>query len=337
MKKERKLLILLFIGILLSISIYQHRKSMHRVERIWELFQWNSGTIQVILYDTRTEQELDRIANTCYKKIPQLDTIINEHNKNSQAGKLKQNLQQLGKHSLSSELKYLLEFAYKMSQDTEGIFDITIAPLIQLWKQAALNNTLPTETQIEQCKTRIGYTNFTIHNDCIENKIPLDINLGAYTKGYAVDKIVEFLQSQNIPTAMVNLGGDLACYGEKIWTIGIQNPDVTATKPILATIQIKNKAVATSGHYHRYAMIQGKPYSHIIHPHTGKPIENETLSATVIANSGIIADAYATVYTILEPNQAIQHAQQRNLQLLLLLKGNKILMTPNFPLHSLSE
>lgn len=333
MKKRFIYLIILLCIIILSLCF--HPTSLHRVERIWELWQWNSGKMQVILYDARSENELQQIANTSYAEVSRLDAIINEHRNDSIAGLVCHALEKGEKIQGTEEIARLLKFAIKIYEDSQGLFDITIAPLLSLWKESAKNNQLPTEEQIKESQKKLGVSKIHIKDNFeIEADSPLSINLGGFSKGYAIDKIAEVLKSQNIENGMVNLGGDLYCFGKKIWTIGIQNPiNANAESPdiILATIQVQNKAVATSGHYRRFVEIQGKKYSHIINPKTGLPVDNEVLSVTVIADNAMTADAYATVFTMTSPEVTMEYAKKYNLQVLLITKNQQFIMTPNFP------
>lgn len=332
---KKKLVCLIIILCIIILSLCFHPVSLNRIERIWELWQWNSGKMQVILYDPRSEEELQQIANTSYAEILRLDSIINEHRKDSIAGLVGHALENGEKIQGTEEIVHLLQFAIKMYEDSQGLFDITIAPLLNLWKESAKNNQLPTEDQIISCQKRLGVSKIHIQQnyEIVADDI-LSINLGGFSKGYAIDKVAEVLKSQNIENGMVNLGGDLYCFGKKIWTIGIQNPiNANADSPnsILATIQVQNKAVATSGHYRRFVEIQGKHYSHIINPTTGLPVDNEILSVTVIADNAMIADAYATVFTMTAPEVTMEYAKKYNLQVLLITKDQQFLMTPDFP------
>jgi thiamine biosynthesis lipoprotein len=134
----------------------------------------------------------------------------------------------------------------------------------------------------------------------------LRIDLSGIAKGYAADKATEYLKIKGIKNAIVDIGGDIYCLGEKSpdgYTIGIQHP--RSKNKLIATLKVKNKAVATSGDYENFFIYGGKRYSHIINPLTGYPIQNSVVSVTIIAPQAALADGLATGVMVMNPDKGI--------------------------------
>ena len=323
MKFLRILISSIIIIFIIAFFIFQ-KPNWNRTERVWELVNWNCGRMQVITYAHKKRNDLYEITNNSIQEIKRLDKVINENNKNSEAGQLRLELEKgQTNNQVTPELFKLINFAVKVSKITNGAFDITVGPLIQLWKNKAKQNKIPQKKELEKVKKQIGWNLIKLDKNksvvkCLSKYI--SINLGAFSKGYAIDRVVKVLQLQEIPQAMVNIGGDLRCYGSKVWKIGIQDPfiDSKGEEKIIGIIGVKNKAIATSGHYRRYVTIKGKKYSHIINPRTGYPVSNKIVSVTVIADNAMTADAYATAFCVLPPEKSIKLADNNNIDLFII-------------------
>jgi thiamine biosynthesis lipoprotein len=156
--------------------------------------------------------------------------------------------------------------------------------------------------------------------------------------------MVEFLQKKGIEEGLIDIGGEIKGFGNKIWHVGIQDPRVTDSKgnplPPIGVIGIQNIAVATSGHYFRYYEIAGKKYSHIVDPRTGYPVEWKILSATVICESAMLADAYATALCVLSVEESMKLAQKQNFEIFLIVNENENIQfksTPGFQKYWLEK
>jgi thiamine biosynthesis lipoprotein len=215
--------------------------------------------------------------------------------------------------TLSPETAYVLQKSQYYSQLTEGAFDITVAPLIAVWKTAADENRLPTEGEISQAQEKIGWQKVELSDSdpptvrFITKGIKLNVN--AIAKGYAVDLALDALKIPGVESALVDIGGEIACFGRE-WTIGVQDPFAPDTDNQLAQhpswlLTCQNVAVATSGNYRRYKTIAGRKFSHILDPRTGRPAE-KLPSVTVIAPKTIDADALATAISVMGPEDGIK-------------------------------
>jgi len=218
---------------------------------------------------------------------------------------------------VSPETFRLLQNSLDFSRQSQGAFDITVAPLVRLWKQAALQNRLPSESEINRAKANVGYEKLQLSEQhqtvaFTQNGVELDVN--AIAKGYAVDQALAALRRPGVAAALVDIGGEIACFGQdepaKDWLIGIQDPFADDTDDPLSKrprwfIRLTNRAVATSGNYRRYVVINGKNFSHIIDPGTGQPAMNLP-SVTIVADTCEKADALATAVCVLGPQKGLE-------------------------------
>lgn len=189
------------------------------------------------------------------------------------------------------ETKELIEFSNDVSFFTDGAFDITVAPLMELWGFRDKNYKVPNENAVGEALKNVGYNK-------ISNKT--DFDFGAVGKGYAGDKACETLISRGVNSAILSLGGNVHAIGTRPngekWRVGIQNPE---GEGYIGYVEVENKAVVTSGGYERYFESDGKRYSHIINPKTGHPAENDIKSVTVICEKGALADALSTGFFVM--------------------------------------
>lgn len=206
---------------------------------------------------------------------------------------------------VSLETIALIEEAILLSRLSDGAFDITIYPLMELWEiKQAEKEELPTPEQINAALDKIGYQYIEIlkkQKSIFLGREQMSLDLGGIAKGYAVDRAVSVLKEHKIQSALINAGGDIYCLGQKDqnnkWRIGIQDP--RKKRSLLGTLEVEDAAVATSGDYQNYIKIKDKKYSHIINPESGYPYYNIPASVTVLAQSCTRADALATALFVL--------------------------------------
>ena len=236
-----------------------------------------------------------------------------------------------GWQSISDDLFEVIDHAINVSLKTNGAFDITIAPLVNLWGFGPdkLQNKIPTDEIIELTKKNTGYKKISIDKSLkkISKLDPnLHIDLSGIAKGFAVDKIARYLDKRGFKNYLVEIGGELIGKGlnkdNEIWQIGIENPD-NNSDTIKRIIQLKDMAMATSGNYMNYFEKDGVRYSHTINPVTGKPIKHKLASVTVLDNSAMNADALATAFMVLGPEKALSLANNLKIAVYLIIKDGK--------------
>lgn len=252
--------------------------------------------------------------NTAITEISRIETLISSWNSTSQTSLINKNA---GKKAvkIDKELFELIEDAIKISQLTDGAFDITYASIGNLWKFDGSMTEIPSKDTIESLISKIGYKHIILNKEksTILLAFPnMKISFGAIGKGYAADKAKELLIKKGVSAGIINASGDLSTWGEQPngsdWKIAITNP-LEKTKSF-ALLPIKEGAVVTSGNYETYVIIDGEKYDHIIDPRTGYPSSSGLISATVFAPNAELADALATSIFVMGAEVGINRINQ---------------------------
>jgi len=223
---------------------------------------------------------------------------------------------------VSSDFLSVLKAAQKVSQQTQGAFDITVAPLVEAWGFAkAIKSQIPSVKQLQEIKKAVGYKKITLRDtppSLKKSTKKVQIDLSAIAKGFAVDKISTFLISQNYKNFMVEIGGEIRVKGHaadgKKWHIIIRNPNLDDPNIKQKTLLLTDKAVATSGNYLNYFIKDKVRYSHILDPATMQPKTQQAMSVTVLHDSAMMADAYATALMVLGQKEGQRLANELGLE-----------------------
>jgi len=233
--------------------------------------------------------------------------------------------------SVSNDLFTVINHAKKISKKTEGAFDITIGPLVNLWGFGSnkLENKIPSDEIIKLVKENTGFQKILLdktHMKILKSNPNLYIDLSSIAKGFAVDRIALYLDEKRFKNYLIEIGGELIAKGEnaekKVWQIGIENPN-NNNDTIKHVIQLKNMAMATSGNYKNYFEKNDISYSHIIDPSTGKPVEHKLVSVTVLNHSAMNADALATGFMVLGTKKTLSLANKLKIPIYLIIKNDK--------------
>ena len=192
---------------------------------------------------------------------------------------------------LSKDLKKAVEFSLLMSELTDGAFDITVTPLIDLW-DVKNRTTPPSQEEIEKAMENVGYESIKSSPFFSGGKT---LDMGAVAKGYIADRLIEHFREKGIEEIIIDLGGNVALIGEH--NVGIRDPKNPDN--IFAVISVRDKSIVTSGAYQRYFEYEGERYHHIIDPKTGYPADGDIASVTVVSPSSMVADALSTSIFIL--------------------------------------
>ena len=218
-------------------------------------------------------------------------------------------LNRLGKLKVSPDTFYIIKKSKEFWLQTSGAFDITVAPLVDLWGFTDRKFQVPADDKIRAALKLVGSDKIILHekDNVVEFKTPgMKIDLGAIAKGYALDCAVKKLKENNIDSCLINAGGQVFALGDrsgKSWKIAIRG---TNQSEIAGFLELKNQSASTSGNYEQYFFKNGKRYCHIINPQTGYPVDTKINSVTVIADQGTDADALSTAIFILGKENADQ-------------------------------
>lgn len=238
--------------------------------------------------------------------------------------------------------------AIEISRQSEGAFDITVAPAVKRWNfgpdKTEGQFEVPSQAELDQLKTVVDYQSLEVrlHPPAIRKTNPrASIDLSAIAKGYAVDLVGKTLEKLGCQSYMVEVGGEALVKGQRHaggnWKIGIQIPDELSGDQAAEVLSLTDVAVATSGDYRNFRAIQGKRFSHTIDPRTCAPVENRVASATVIAKDCMTADGVATALMVLGPDRGLELCRKLGLEALVKVRdeefGDKFtaFQTDNFP------
>jgi thiamine biosynthesis lipoprotein len=244
-----------------------------------------------------------------FAEIEKVDKLMSYHKSDSEISEL--NRDGFRRAVKVSKSTYeVLQKSIGFSKLSNGAFDVTVGPLVDLWHSAQDANSLPSDAELQQARSKVGYDNLIVDANETSVRFAIEgmrVDLGGIAKGYAIDKAVEAMQKNVAVGGMVDIGGEVRCFGlppagQKKWRIGLQAPDKAkdgfdAGAPLLV-LNLTDAAVATSGHYRRFVTIGGKRYSHIIDPESGHSSES-LASVTIICPSATDADALATAVSVI--------------------------------------
>jgi thiamine biosynthesis lipoprotein len=255
-----------------------------------------------------------------FVEIEKIDELMSNHKSDSEISELNQ--EGFRRAVTVSKATYeVLQRSIELSKLSDGAFDITIGPLVDLWHSAAEANSVPTDAELSEARSKVGYDKLTLDTNKTSVRFAVEgmrVDLGGIAKGYALDKAVKAMQSRGAVGGMVDIGGDVRCFGlpprdQNRWQIGLQDPDKAKagfdTGTPLLVLHLADTAVATSGGYRRFAQIQGKKYSHIIDRKTGAGAEGLS-SVTIIANNAIDADALATAVSVMGAEKGLAFIEE---------------------------
>ena len=291
-------LILLIVGTVLIIRQQQSTP-----------YQKNAGLIFGTTYSVtyQCDEDLQKEIEAELKKV---DAEFSMFNSQSVVARLNNG----EKPELSNDFIDVFKLARQVSEDTNGAFDITVAPLVNAWGFGFKHEQMPTKEQVDSLRQLIGYQYVTLKDKTIEMQKPgMMLDFSAIAKGYGVDVVARLLERHDIKNYMVEIGGEITTRGinpERVpWRIGVNKPNEDAldeSHELQTILNVTDKAMATSGNYRNFYVKEGKKYAHTIDPKTGYPVQHTLLSATVLTDRCAKADAYATSFMVLGMDGAKQ-------------------------------
>ena len=238
---------------------------------------------------------------------------------------------------VSQETATVVAEAQRVSEASNGAFDATVMPLVNLWSfgPEARPDVVPSEEELAERRSHVGYEKLEVRLDppALRKADPrMSVDLSAIAKGYGVDVVAELLDARGVQAYMVEIGGEVRTRGPKpdgdLWHIGIERPAANR-RAVEMIVDLENDAMATSGDYRNYFEAGGKRYSHTIDPRTGRPIEHTLVSASVFAPTCMTADAYATTAMVLGPGEGYDWLVEHEAPALLIVKvGDRFVEKP---------
>ena len=278
------------------------------------------GTILILRQQQSSpyQKSADKVFGTFYHIVYQCDSDLTQ-SINAELAKVDQSLSPFNEHSvitavnnnqevvLDSMFLDVYQKALQISRETDGAFDITVAPLVNAWGFGFKNGSQPSAPQVDSLKQIVGYQKVSLVDGKIVKQDPrMMLDCSAIAKGYGCDAVARLLRNRGIRNFMVEIGGEIVASGvndkQKPWTIGVTMPtddSLNIGNELQTILNVTDKAMATSGNYRNFYYQGGKKFAHTIDPKTGYPVQHSILSATVLADECAIADAYATSFMVM--------------------------------------
>ena len=325
--------IIVFILSLLSIFLISCGKEVEKIEESKFLF----GTyIKIIVYSDNKEKAMESIEKA-FNEIQRIDEKYNS----KYEGSLIYNLNNSDNKTikLDEEGMKLFEGVKKSYELSEHKYDVTIAPLLELWgftdeAMELTNLKLPTKEEIDFTKTFIDFDKVKISEDgtlTMESPIK-EIDTGSFLKGYAISKAKKLLKDDGIKSAFITSISSIDLIGtkpeNKPWKIGLQNPENPSE--MIGIVSLKNRAMGVSGDYQTYVEIDGKMYHHILDKDTGYPVEDKKM-VVVLCDNAFDADLLSTTFFLMPIDKVISYVDSRkDLDVLVVDKDMNIITSKNF-------
>jgi thiamine biosynthesis lipoprotein len=273
--------------------------------------------LKAIAKDPRTA---NKCVETAFAELKKVDNLMSDYKSESEISEVNRDAFKRAV-KVDESTFHVLQKSSEFSRLSEGAFDITITPLAELWRTAAESNSVPTEEDIAEARSKVGYEKLFLDVNEMTVRFAVDgmkLDLGGIAKGYAIDRAIEAMQAGGAAGGMVDVGGDIRCFGlppkgKKTWRIGLQNPAepdsdeqtlAGTTEQVLMVLKLTNAAIATSGGYRRFVLIEGKKHSHIINRDTATSAEALS-SVTIISQNALDADALATSVSVMGPEKGL--------------------------------
>lgn len=267
------------------------------------------GTFSRVVVIARNERAADACIKAAFDVQDRIETLMSYHRENSELNQVNRLAAQkpMPVNPMTFEV---LKRAVHFSEVSDGAFDVTVGPLVDLWRTAGEKNEMPSEEALAEARRKVGYRKLILDDKAATVRFAeegMRIDLGGIAKGYAVDKAVEAMKKQGALGGMVDLGGNIRCFGlaprgQQKWRIGLQDPNVAADdldgSRYLLVLELGNESVATSGDYRRFSVVKGEKESHVLDTHSGKGAR-KLVSDTIIAPDATTADALSTAVNVL--------------------------------------
>lgn len=272
-------------------------------------YQHDEGQVFGTFYHI-TYQNDSSLNNEILAELAKVDDALSMFNKKSIISRINN-----GEDVETNEMfDTVFNLAESIADNTDGAFDITVAPLVNAWGFGFKTGNPPTKATIDSLRSVVGYKKVKLKNKHIHKTDPrVMLDCSAIAKGYGCDVVAAMLRRHGIDNYLVEIGGEVVAQGisEKRlpWKIGVTKPtddSLAVDKELQTVLNVKNMAMATSGNYRNFYYKNGKKYAHTIDPKTGYPVQHNILSATVLAKHCAEADAYATSFMVMGLDKAKQ-------------------------------
>lgn len=266
-------------------------------------------------------------------EILRIDQLLSTGNENSQVSIVNRD----GKGALTEEMKVLMEYSERLYNETDGAFDITVYPAMQLWGFPTQEYHVPTEEELDAVRQLVDFSQLKYDVSGDQGEISfaregMAIDFGAIAKGYTSARIMQLFEEMGMENGLISLGGNVHAFRCKSdgspWRIGIRNP-FSPDEGFLGVLEVDDEAVITSGGYERYFEQDGKTYHHILDPKTCVPSDSGLVSVTIVSHDGTLADGLSTSLFVmgLEKSEAYWQDHKDEFEMILEQQDGSIYIT----------
>ena len=335
-QKTTGILLCLVVCVLLGRGIFVKMKDARVSDPIRAMDLKLNTVVTITIYDSDDTAILDECMSLCDK----YEKIFSRTEEESELYRLNHRLLSPisgtdNTYEISEPLAELISLGLSYSRACQGAFDIAIAPLTSLWDFTSSSPEVPNGQDIENALASCGYEDVTIDGQLITLTSPdTQFDLGGIAKGYIADRLKEYLLSRQVKSALIDLGGNVLCIGQKPsdepFTIGVQKPFAQRGENLM-TLSVRDRSVVSSGVYERYFEKDGILYHHILNPRTGYPYDNDLTAVTIISEHSADGDALSTTCFALGLEKGLAFAEsQEDVQAIFVTKDNDIYYTKDF-------
>ena len=289
---------LAFLIIATVLIIMQHRSMP---------YQHDEGMVFGTVYNITYQYDSD-IKQDIEAELQKVDNSLSPFNKTSIISKVNRN----ENPKVDAMFAEVFNLAAKVSSETGGAFDITVAPLVNMWGFGTKQFHRPDKESVDSLMRFVGFHKVSLRDGYVVKSDPrIQLDCSAIAKGYGCDVVARYLRSKGIKNFMIEIGGEVVTSGQNEkqlpWKIGVTKPtddSLQDNQELQTILNVTDKAMATSGNYRNFYIDGGRKLAHTIDPHTGYPVQHSLLSSTVIASDCATADAYATSFMVLGVEKA---------------------------------
>ena len=316
---KRKILQILLLGLVLSAVVLFFRLAAESPGPVQADGGYRPvmGTIAHVVAVAPDEMRANISIESAFTMLAVVEKVMSDYDPTSQLSGVNQRAYE-SQAKVSEPLFEVLVTAVEYSKKTDGAFDVTIGPVVDVWRKAAKEGRKPTDEELAAAKEKVGYEKLILDAENRTVRFAVEgmrLDLGGIAKGYAIDRAIEAMRSRGAIGGMVDVGGDIRCFGRRKdemqqWLVGLQNPEVEGD--LLLKLRLNDTSVATSGDYRRFVLIDGQRYSHIFDPAMSTSAQDLT-SVTIIAPTAMQADILATAVSVM--------GKEKGLKLVELMEG----------------
>lgn len=285
------------------------------------------GTYYVIKFYAEQPQDLISLQQEIDTELELINDLMSTYRPESELMRFNRS-ESTAPFTLSPKTAKVIAEAIRIGHETNGVLDITVGPLVELWGFGAQGRVkhAPDDQLLIDIRSHVGIDKISLDQlQLVKENARVRLDLSTIAKGYGVDEVADILLAHNITSFLVDIGGEMRVGTVKptgAWKVAIEKPE-DHERSVQRILELSGMAVATSGDYRNYFEEEGIRYSHLLDPRTGKPIQHKTVSSTVLHPSSMTADAYATALNVMSATEAIEFANRHQLAAMIIEKdGN---------------